>query len=355
MPIRPGESRLSFISVSDPSTAAEPLPQRASALPRRTTRTLRAGRHRSPHRLTVPSDAPALVLAVPGAYCAASDELTGDLAAAAGLSCPGVDVRVGYLAGEVQRLQDALTFPAGNAVPSAPLAVIVPLLAGPHPEFDAALARAADQTSAPVMLAAHLGPHPLLAEALHARLAEAGLAPQGRAIGRSIVTSTNGILVLADRGEEAVQAAGVIAVLLAARLSVPAAPASLGYPGSVDSALMRLREAGVSSPAIAPCVIGPETPPHSIEIIRTELGAPCAPPLGSHLAVAQLIAIRYGAALASLTMVGLRSPVLPGRRRQRSGPGGRATLRQRAVLPGQGAQPLPELTRGVWRAPKRTT
>src|SRR5712692_1219320 len=221
----PGESPLPFISVSDPSPAAEPLPQRGNALPRRTTRTVRSGRHRSPHRLTVPSDAPALVLGVPGASSAASDELTSEIAAVAALSCPGVDVRVGYLAGNVQRLEDALTFPASNQQQPAPLAVIVPLLAGPHPDFDAALARAVGQTSAPVMLASHLGPQPLLAGALHARLAEAGLAREGRATGLSIVTSTNGVLVLADRGEEAVQAAGVTAVLLAARLAVPTATA----------------------------------------------------------------------------------------------------------------------------------
>jgi methylmalonyl-CoA mutase cobalamin-binding subunit len=246
------------------------------------------------------------VIGVPGASSAASDELTSEIAAAAELSCPGVDVRVGYLAGNVQRLEDALTFPVSNLEQPTPLAVIVPLLVGPHPDFDAALVRAVSQTSAPVMLASHLGPHPLLAEALHARLAEAGLAREGRATGLSIASSTNGVLVLADRGEEAVQAAGVTAVLLAARIAVPIVPASLGYPGSVDSALTRLREAGVSRLAISPCVIGPETPPHDIEIISAELGAPCAQPLAAHLAVAQLVAIRYGAALASLTMVGLR-------------------------------------------------
>jgi hypothetical protein len=304
----PGQSRLPFISVSDPSPAAEPLPQRGNALPRRTTRTLRSGRHRSPHRLTVPSDAPSLVLAVPGASCAAADELTSEIAAATGLSCPGVDVRVGYLAGNVQRLEDALTFPDSSDEQSEPLAVIVPLLAGPHPAFDAAVARAVGHTSAPVMLAAHLGPHPLLAEALHARLAEAGLARAGRAAGLSIVTSTNGVLVLADRGDEAVQAAAVTAVLLAARLTVPVVPASVGSAESIDSALTRLREAGVSRPAIAPCVIGPETPPHEIEIIRAQLGVPCAQPLAAHPAIAQLVAIRYGAALASLTMVGLPAP-----------------------------------------------
>jgi hypothetical protein len=300
----PSESRLPFFSVSDPSPAAEPLPQRGNALPRRTTRTRRSGRHRSPHRLTVPSDAPALVLAVPGASSAANDELTSEIAAAVHLSCPGVDIRVGYLAGNVHRLEDSLAFPAAGHEQPAPLAVIVPLLAGPHPDFDAALAKAVSQTAAPVMVASHLGPHPLLAEALHTRLAEAGLARAGRASGLSFVTSTNGVLVLADRGEEAVQAAGVAAVLLAARLAVPAAPASLGYPRSVDTAMTRLREAGVSRPAIAPCLIGPETPSHNIEIIGTELGAPCAQPLAAHPAVAQLVAIRYGAALASLTMVG---------------------------------------------------
>ncbi len=317
----PGGSLLPFISVSDSSPAAEPLPQRGAAqplpqrgaaLPRRTTRKLRSGRHRSPHRLTVPSDAPALVLAVPGASSAASDELTSEIAAAVSLSCPGVDVRVGYLAGNVGRLEDSLTFPATGHEQPEPLAVIVPLLAGPHPDFDAALARAVRQTPVPVMVASHLGPHPLLAEALHTRLAEAGLAREGRATGLSIVTSTNGVLVLADRGEEAVQAAGVTAVLLAARLAVPAAPASLAYPRSVDSAMTRLREAGVSHPAIAPCVIGPETPSHNIDVIGAELGAPSAQPLAAHPAVAQLVAIRYGAALASLTMVGLPDPLRPG-------------------------------------------
>lgn len=245
------------------------------------------------------------MLAVPGAACPPSDELTSVIAAAAGLSCPGVDVRIGYLAGNVQRLEDALTFPQDYEGRVAPRAVIVPLLVGPHPGFDAALARATSQTSASVMLASHLGPHPLLAEVLHVRLAEAGLARAGRASGLSTVASTNGVLVLADRGEAAIQAAGVTAVLLAARLTVPTAPASLGVPESIDSAMMRLREAGVSRPAIAPYVIGPETPPHEIELVSARLGAACARPLAAHPAIAQLVAIRYGAALAGLSVAGL--------------------------------------------------
>jgi sirohydrochlorin ferrochelatase len=202
----------------------------------------------------------------------------------------------------MQRLEEVLTFPQASQGQLAPSAVVVPLLAGPHPVFDAALAAAASRTSAPVMLASHLGPHPLLAEAVHARLAEAGLVREGRAKGLSIVTGANGVLVLADRGDEAIQAAGVIAVLLAGRLAVPVAPASVGDPASVDSALTRLREAGVSSPAIAPCVIGPEKQSGEIQAIADRLGAPCARLLGAHPAIPQLVAIRYGAALADLSM-----------------------------------------------------
>jgi sirohydrochlorin ferrochelatase len=152
------------------------------------------------------------------------------------------------------------------------------------------------------MLASHLGPHPLLAEALHDRLADAGLARAGRARGLSIVTGVNGILVLADRGDEAIKEAGVTAVLLAARLAVPAVPASLGDAASVSTALTRLRETGASRPAISLCVIGPEAQPQEMKAIRSMLDAPSAPPIGAHPAIAQLIAIRYGAALARLAM-----------------------------------------------------
>ena len=285
----------------------EPLPQRGQAaapngqaiLPRRPSRVPRAGRHRSPHRLTVASNAPALVLAVPGPASADSEELTAEIAAAAAGFCPGVDIRVGYLAGDVQCLAEVLTTPQAE---QGPTAVVVPLLAGPHPVFDAAVAAATRATRTSVMLAEHLGPHPLLAEALHARLAEAGLARAARARGLSIVTGANGVLVLADRGNEAVQAAGVIAVLLAGRLAMPVACASAGDETSVNGGMRRLREAGVSSPAIAPCVIGPETEWAEIEGIASRLGVPCARPLAAHPAVPQLVAIRYGAALADLSM-----------------------------------------------------
>ncbi len=182
--------------------------------------------------------------------------------------------------------------------------MVVQLLAGPHPQIDAALENLIGQAAAPVLLAGHLGPHPLIAEALHARLAEAGLARESRARGLSIVPAANGVLVLADRGDAALQAAGIAAVLLAARLAAPTAPASLGDPRSIDSALQRLRDAGVSRPAIAPYIIGPETAPAELAAVAAALGVACSEPLTTHPAVGQLVAMRYGAALASLRLAG---------------------------------------------------
>jgi hypothetical protein len=252
----------------------------------------------------VASDAPALVLAVPGAAAGDSIRAVEEIAATAETSCPGVEIRIGFLDGAEHTLADNLHFDA-EPPPDVPLnGVIVPLLAGPHPAIDPALARAAGGAVGQVMLGAHLGPHPLLAEALHVRLAEAGLARGSRSRGLSIATSTYGVLVLADRGEEAVKAAGVAAVLLASRLAMPAAPASIDDPAGIDAALARLHEAGAERPVIAPCLIGPETALQELEVVSNAIGAPCAAPLGAHPAVGQLVAIRYGAALTRLATVG---------------------------------------------------
>jgi hypothetical protein len=99
-----------------------------------------------------------------------------------------------------------------------------------------------------------------------------------------------------------VKNAGVAAVLLASRLSMPAAPASIDDPASVDRALARLRDSGAQRPVISPCLIGPETPDGDVEAVSNAIGAPAAAPLGGHPAIGQLVAIRYGAALARLSM-----------------------------------------------------
>jgi sirohydrochlorin ferrochelatase len=282
-----------------------PLPQRGDpsraeqeALPRRTGRTRRSGRHRSPHRLTLPSDAPTLLLAVPGSASPASDEIAGQVAEAARVSCQGADVQVAYLEGGERRLEDALA--AFGQGPWLAQAVVVPLMAGPQPRADAALHQAVGSASGDVVVADHLGPHPLLAEALHARLAQVGLARESRARGLSISTVANGVLVLADRGDDAVRAAGVSAVLLAGRLAAPAMHASIDDPQGIAAAVARLRDMGASRVAIAPCVIGPESDPRELDAVSAATGALAAPPLGAHPAIGQLVAMRYGAALVGL-------------------------------------------------------
>lgn len=349
-------------------------------LPRRTGTLRRVGRHRSAHRISVASDAPALVLAVPGASIHAYAELADQIAEAAAESCPGVDIRIGFLEGSSDLLADLLTAeppespgPSGAPEPAmppepvgrprhplpgstayldamrrsdpgtrieepeqgshrangshraghsrrsdssapaespggvngtgiVPQAVIVPLLAGAHPDFDRRVATILSQVPMQVMLAPHLGPHPLLAGALHDRLSEVGLARASRARGLNISIGSNGVLVIADRGPQAVADAGVTAVLLAARLAVPVVPASLGDIDSLRAAIERLAEAGASHPAIAPCLIGPETNPDELTQLSSALDAPCAAPLGAHPAIAQLVAVRYGEALARMSV-----------------------------------------------------
>ncbi len=291
---------------------ADALPQRGAgpgdgpaALPRRTTRTRPSGRHRSPHRLSVASDAPALVIAVPGSAEADAAEIGPRVASVASQSCPGVDIRIGYLEGDDLALADCLLPADADAADHDQFpSVIVPLLLGPSPAIDAALRRIAAQPAVPAVVAGHLGPHPLVAEALHARLAEAGLARHARSTGLSIAADSRGIIVLADKDEQAASAAAVAAVLLASRLSVPVVPASLGDPASIADAVTRLTESGSRRPALAPCLIGPETSLPVLDDLSAALGAPASATLGAHPAVGQLVAIRYGAALASLSLAG---------------------------------------------------
>jgi len=180
--------------------------------------------------------------------------------------------------------------------------VVVPLLAGPHPRYDAAIAAAIGSAACRVMLATSLGPHPLLAGALHDRLHDVGLARAGRARGLNIAAGATGVIVVADRGPQALADAGVTTLLLSSRLAIPAAPAALGDPASIDAAATRLREAGTTHLALSPCVIGPETDPAEFAALSAALNAPSAPPLGAHPAIAQLVAVRYGEALARIAV-----------------------------------------------------
>ena len=271
------------------------LPSRGSALPMRTTRTRPPGRHRSPDRLSVPPEAPALVLAVPGAVTESSIEIAAGVIEVATQSCRGVTVRAGFTEGREESLSAVL---ADCQTPEGlPAAVVVPLLICPQPDVTAAIAATIAAAPVPALQAEPLGVHPLLAGALHARLAEAGLA-RGDRIGRiSIVTTAAEGLLIAAYGEEAQAAAGTVAVLLAARLAVPVAAASFGDANSIRNAAGRLMDAGVAGLALAPCVIGPEIGHLDLSAVASAVGMKTAQPLGAQTAVGQLAAVRYGAAL----------------------------------------------------------
>ena len=271
------------------------LPSRGSALPMRTTRTRPPGRHRSPDRLSVPPEAPALVLAVPGAVTESSIEIAAGVIEVATQSCRGVTVRAGFTEGREESLSAVL---ADCQTPEGlPAAVVVPLLICPQPDVTAAIAAAIAAAPVPALQAEPLGVHPLLAGALHARLAEAGLA-RGDRIGRiSIVTTAAEGLLIAAYGEEAQAAAGTVAVLLAARLAVPVAAASFGDANSIRNAAGRLMDAGVAGLALAPCVIGPEIGHLDLSAVASAVGMKTAQPLGAQTAIGQLAAVRYGAAL----------------------------------------------------------
>ena len=155
---------------------------------------------------------------------------------------------------------------------------------------------------------AHIGEvfntNALLAEALHHRLADAGLARADRVRMFSITTSADGIILATVGGEEAVGTASVTAFLLAARLALPVMAASLDAKPSIEEAAAQLEGMGVTRIALAPCVIGPEADPAAIEEAAAVIGAKCCAPLGAHGNVVKLISLAYGQVLNQLEAAG---------------------------------------------------
>ena len=134
-----------------------------------------------------------------------------------------------------------------------------------------------------------LGPHPLLAEALHVRLSEAGLARADRARLFTVATAADGIILATVGGEEAVQAAGVTGMLLAARLAVPVLAAALDEEGAIAQAAEQLRSSGSQQLALAPYLIGPEIAAELLHAAAEEAGCSAAEALGPYPAVGKLV------------------------------------------------------------------
>jgi hypothetical protein len=285
------------------------------------------GRHRRPEPLAAPEGAPALVLAVPGAPSAATRGLAEEVVSIARSELPGLDARIGYLDGDdaefpslqtvlahaaderTARYEQALAAGVEAKEPEGPVAVVVPLLAGP----DSALLRQVRQAVMDSRVAAELtdvlGPHPLLAEALHVRLSEAGLARADRARLFTVATAADGIILASVGGEEAVQAAGITGMLLAARLAVPVMAAALDQEGSIASVAEQLRSSGSQQLALAPYLIGPEIDASLIEAAAQEAGCPAAEALGPYPAIGKLALAKYTTALGIAPQTPQGTPV----------------------------------------------
>ena len=303
------------------SSAATP----STPLPVRTPGSRARGRHRRPERPEIPAGAPALLLAVPGEPTSSTQQIADELVSLVRAEQPGIDVTAVYLVADqaldaapaaeaplteallaedplAAGVQDGeLLEPAAWAEPAGPPSlaaalaraaesgaatpVVVPLLPGPNTAFDLALA----DLGGGISTTDPLGPHPLLAEALHVRLSEAGLARADRARLFAVNTAADGIVLATVGGPEALQFAEVTGVLLAARLAVPVVAATLDEPGSVAAAATHLRETGCGQPALAPYLIGPEVDADLLKSVAAETDCPAAEPLGAYPTIARLV------------------------------------------------------------------
>ncbi|MEV7127308.1 hypothetical protein [Streptomyces sp. NPDC093260] len=287
----------------------------ASGLPVRMPRPRQPGRHRRPEPLAAPEGAPALVLAVPGTPGAATRGLAEEVVSIARSELPGLDALIGYVDGDdsefptlqsvlsraaderTARYEQALAAGVEAKEPDGPVAVVVPLLAGP----DSALLRQVRQAVMDSRVAAELtdvlGPHPLLAEALHVRLSEAGLARADRARLFTVATAADGIILASVGGDEAVQAAGITGMLLAARLAVPVMAAALDQEGSISAVAEQLRSSGSQQLALAPYLIGPEIDAELVVAAAKEADCSAAEALGAYPAIGKLALAKYTTAL----------------------------------------------------------
>lgn len=255
-----------------------------------------SGRHRRPVPSDLPPDAPALVVVAPGR----DEEVPEDIARMLRVDNPQVDVRLVHLGDGVDGLAKELDELAAARPQDAPAAVIAPLVTGPNPKVFRAVREAIAASGTRATVNPPLGPHPLIAEVMHIRLADAGLARADRMRLFNIASPVDGVVVLTSGGEEAVRAADTTAVLLAARLALPVVAASLDEGPRPGDAAERLHKIGASRLAVAPCIIGPEADFEQVRTAAMSIGAGCAQPLGAHTSLARLIIEGYGNSLHDL-------------------------------------------------------
>jgi sirohydrochlorin ferrochelatase len=201
---------------------------------------------------------------------------------------PGLPVHLGHIELNEPLLPDTLAS-LGTAE-----AVLVPLLLSRGYHIKRDIPEMAAESAVRARVAGALGPHPLLVEALRARLAEAGWrAPEDEESRRS---SAVVLAAAGSRDPESRVDTGRTAQLLAERLGVPVVPAyaSAAAP-TVPDAVRALTASGRHRVAVASYFTAPGR-------FATEC-AEAAPwiasaPLGTHPAMTRLILHRYDQALA---------------------------------------------------------
>lgn len=200
---------------------------------------------------------------------------------------PGLDVRLGHIELNEPLLPDTLDgIPGGDAV-------LVPLLLGRGHHVRHDLPRAAAAAShLRTRVAAPLGPHPLLVEALYERLVEAGWRDEDGA-------SRSAAVVLAAAGSRDPDSdvdARRTAALLSDRLGgVPVVPAyaSAASP-TVPAALRALAACGRHRTAVASYFTAPG---RFATVSAAAAPGIAAAPLGAHPAMARLLLHRYDQAV----------------------------------------------------------
>ena len=296
----------------DPPHRGQDLPPRGQeAFPvRRPTPTIRpprssGGRHRRAVPASLPQSAPALVLAVPGADTDLTSGAAGELTAVLRVDNPAVEVRAARIDGggpaDPSDLRAVLVDVASRRPDGPPCAVVIPLIATVNPPVIRRLRESVAASGGNAIVSGFINSNAMIAEALHIRLAEAGLARADRVRLFSIVTAADGVLIATVGGPNGAASANVTSVLLAARLALPVITASMDSAPSVQEGVMRLKEMGVNRLAIAPCFIGPEANRGDIESLLA-VGADCAAPIGAHSNIAKLAAATYGQAISSLDL-----------------------------------------------------
>jgi sirohydrochlorin ferrochelatase len=236
-----------------------------------------------------PSPAQALVLVAHGSRDPRALETVRALMDRVREQRPGLDVRLGHIELNEPLLPDTLATLGDRE------AVLVPLLLsrGYHVKRD--IPEMAAEAGVRARVAAPLGPHPLLAEALHARLVEAGWrTPMDDATRRA---SAVVLAAAGSRDPESKVDTGRTAQLLAERLGVPVVPAyATTAAPTVPDALQALAAAGRPRAAVASYFTAPGR--FATESAQASPWIASAP-LGTHRAMASLVLHRYDQALAT--------------------------------------------------------